>query len=82
MCRCAHDSCGEAATMRLRAFNDPAREWLNLCRAHYDFHVRAGAELANKRLGLDTVEKQREYVLQRYRTATIGKERVPGEDDE
>ena len=73
-------ACGYDAKVKIKT----ERGWSNLCIKHYDDYYLDQAQATCKRLGLDTVEQQREYVRNAVRKLvnkwTPVYQREPGED--
>lgn len=76
---CAYMGCGNTAILKMRV---GTTSWSNLCEHHYDMHMLSIAQETCKRLGLNTTEQKRAYVLDKLKATTFLKmpEREPGED--
>ena len=59
---CAHENCPCDAILRLKL----STGWANLCREHYERHVRAEAKAWCVLMRLTDREAQRDYVLQHW----------------
>lgn len=82
--QCAHMACGVSANVKVKT----PTGWANFCPHHYDVYFLDRAEETCRKLGLDTVEKKREYVRDSIRKLAAkwkpdyNRQREPGDDDE
>jgi hypothetical protein len=81
---CGFEPCPISSKMKIKTKTG----WLNVCERHYHEYHRRQAVAYCEAMGLDTVEKQREWVkknarglMKRY-TQNIPATREPGQDDE
>lgn len=67
--QCAHEGCPTDATLALRM----PTGWANLCRGHAECHWQREADEFVQRMGLDTLQKKRQFINDRL--AGIGRAR-------
>lgn len=81
---CGYEPCRLSSKIKIKTKTG----WLNVCEKHYHEYHLARARETCEAMGLDTVEKQRAYVLKNVRalakryTQNIPATREPGQDDE
>lgn len=81
---CAHEGCNHLSICRIKT----TLGWANVCDDHYYFHYRDIARKYCQERGLDTHEKQVEFIKTTLRSPGFmrpkppARQREPGDDDE